>query len=151
MLLFSADIVRSPRNIFIFIIYKNIFQVKVSKKTFYLFLKTQSLLMQAAINSTSGNRSNVGQRGQRSRSCTATTSLGPCTRTNRIHSTDTSTSTRSNCASPSTPEAESAGHCPVSACCERAPAATRYQSTSTKHFAARCAFPATSAAKEGCH
>ena len=41
---FLAEIsLRSPRKLFIFIIYKNIFRIKVSKKTFYLILKKTSL------------------------------------------------------------------------------------------------------------
>ena len=41
---FLAEIsVRSPRTLFIFIIYKKLSWIKISKKTFYLFLKTEAL------------------------------------------------------------------------------------------------------------
>ena len=42
---FLAEIsVRSPRILFVFIIYENTFWIKVSKKTFYLLLKTAALV-----------------------------------------------------------------------------------------------------------
>ena len=42
---FSAELsVSSPRKLFIFIISKNIFWIKVSKKTFYLILKKEALI-----------------------------------------------------------------------------------------------------------
>ena len=42
---FKAEIpLRSPRKLFIFIIYKNVFWIKVSKKIFYFILKKSSLV-----------------------------------------------------------------------------------------------------------
>ena len=42
---FLAEVsVRSPRKLFIFIIYRNIFRIKLSKKTFHLILKKEALV-----------------------------------------------------------------------------------------------------------
>ena len=49
---FLAEIpLKSPRKISIFIIYKNIFWIKVSKKRFYLILKKKLAVYQARVRS----------------------------------------------------------------------------------------------------
>ena len=46
---FLAEIsIRSPRKIFIFIIYKNVFWIKVSRKVCDLILKTEALVILAS-------------------------------------------------------------------------------------------------------